>query len=307
MAWVIALGCLITNAWASDACSLFMQRSDWSRGCRRRLRASLVEVSSSGDWNAAGMWTHPLLSPTALSACLKNKTIFFAGDSHLRMVVLGLIENLTSTVQDLYIDSRDNKLSGCGGRDGFDIKECGWPRSKRWVLNASGNLTEEIKILRPVDVMSAPRLQDEEWWTVFQFKTFVSTPLVDASIMEQLRVYSADLLVLETGPWGWVPYDGLNYSAQATRFLQTVLRGFKGPVVWLLDGQQDNMDELRAVLARFPDVLVFDRTRSIVRGLLWQLPSYHVHGYAGPIATTHGLQLLTWACTYEAHSYSRSI
>lgn len=284
-------------------CEVFGVRAGRDEECWGYLRERLGEASS-GKWVAG--WgrgdTH-----VQVGACLKGRTVYLVGSSHMRTMVLDLLKGMTGREQDMHIASRDR---GCTGLDGFDIKGCGWPQSKVWEMEG-GRVVSEEKYVEPRRLFE-DGLSGDAWRLVFQFKTFVDTPELDDMIVRQLNGYKASVVVIEVGIWGWLAYEGGGgLDEQARRFLEKIRSGYDGTIVLVVDGYNYghvgphivNGSTIAPVLVRvaqeLKDILVFDRTESLVAaGKVERLrESMERHGYAGTVSREHARMLFSFLCT----------
>lgn len=313
--WVFTWGIGPAQSWEYE-CSVFQPRTP---RCRLVLDLRLRGVMVSGNWTDDGHWDeHYDKSPqlirkrSLLSACLRGKTLFFAGSSFTRVMILGFLEELTGQTQDSNIGSRHPNRS-CANMDGYDIESCGWPGSKWWILQPKGSGQHDI--VQEAAYTTAPPAvfprgpTDEQWMIVFQFKTFVRTPELDTEIIRQARGYRADLFILETGIWGFLHVLG-SEEEQSQSLLHTIRQGYSvNNVIMVTDGfhrgvigpHMVNGSVARDLLhnaARDAGFIRFDRT-----DLLFQASkqpalaaSMSAHGYAGRVSNLHTLMLFSFMC-----------
>jgi hypothetical protein len=144
---------------------------------------------------------------------------------------------------------------------------------------------------------------------VFQFKTFVSTPELDAEVIRQTRGYNADLLVLETGIWGFVPKLG-SAEHQSRTFLKTMQDGFKASnIIIITDGFHQGMigphvvnGSIAASALKTASLdlgcITFDRTKLLhdANSIPLLADSMAKHGYAGLVSNLHALMLFSFIC-----------
>lgn len=286
-------------------CAVLGARSEVfaNRECWQYLSERLDDLSSA-KWVAGwGRGDDDVQSRTRLN----GRTLFFVGSSHMRTMLLDMLQGITGRVQDLHIASRSRS---CPNLDGFDIQGCGWPHSKMWEI-AGGRVLAEEKHVQPRTTFP-PAAPTDAWRMVFQFKTFVDTPELDAMIVKQANGYRADALVLELGIWGWLAYEGGgDLEAQATRFFNVIRGGYDGTIVLVVDAYNFghvgphivNGSEIAPVLLRvargMQDVLVFDRTEGLLAAAKVERlqESMARHGYAGAVSMAHIRALLSVLCT----------
>ena len=229
-----------------------------------------------------------------------------------RTMVVGFLEELTGQKQSTHIESRDGDSNSCSNLDGYDIANCGWPRSKWW-------LVEHKKLVREAKYTTPPQEAHEfppapgpgQWLLVFQFKTFVSTPELDADLIRQAGSsgYKADLLVIETGIWGYLPWLG-PVEEQTSTFLRTIQMGYTASnVVVITDGFHQGMIGPHVVNGSVASTALgaesgrmgfihFDRTMLLHNASLhpdWA-ESMSSHGYAGAVSNMHALILFSFMC-----------
>lgn len=285
-------------------CDLFMDRLDNPSICSHKLQNKLDFLSQ----NVFNLHSSKHLVTPALSRCMVRKTVYFAGSSHTRAMLLPFVERMTGHKQDPNLASRHKP---CTNLDGLDLTHCGWPYSRSWTFDRRGRLRHEQTFTSPPQFFELLDLFRQDWRIVFQFKTFVSTPELDQEIVRQLEEYEADLLVLEVGIWGWIPIH--QDLANHTKILLNTLRsGFDGTIIMIVDGFNYGpvgphvvngsaiAPVLQQIARQYGDVLVFDRTPSLIEAS--QQPYLHKsmesHGYAGLVADTHLDSLLYFICRH---------
>ncbi len=252
---------------------------------------------------------------SVLASCLRGKTIFFAGSSFLRVMLLGFIEELTGQQEDPYIASRDpdmRNFPACKNLDGYDLQRCGWPQSKWWLIGPSSQnkyvVIDQLKHTMPPAIFpDRPNRENNQWLIVFQFKTFVLTPEVDAEIVRQAEGYKADLIVIDTGIWGYLPHLG-SILDQTSSFFKTIQRGYSNNVIAIIDGYHQGMigphivngSLTRATLietAARLGFIVFDRTNLLMDTASQQPETMTQHGYAGLVSDVHAQMLFSFMCS----------
>lgn len=291
-------------------CDLFMDRLEHPPICARRLQDHLDFLSR----DVFNLHSSKYLGAPALSRCMARKTVYFAGSSHTRAMLLPFVERMTGHRQDPNLASRHKP---CANLDGLDLTHCGWPYSRSWTFDRRGRLRHEQTFTSPPLSFEPLDLFRQDWRFVFQFKTFVSTPGLDQEILRQLEEYEADLLVLEVGVWGWLPAH--QDLANHTRTLLDTLRtGFDGTIIMIVDGFNYGpvgphvvngsavAPVLKRVARQYGDVLVFDRTPSLIEAsqLSYLRGSMEKHGYAGLVADAHLTSLLYFVCRH-CQTYQR--
>jgi len=262
--------------------------------------------------------TTPLLirKRSVLASCLSGRTVFFAGSSFARTMVVGFLEELTKQKQSTHIESRDGDSNSCRNLDGYDIANCGWPRSKWWLVERQKQgvvvVVDEAKYMTPPQTHEFPPTPGPgQWLIVFQFKTFVSTPELDADLIRQVGSsgYKADLLVIETGIWGYLSWLG-SVEEQTSTFLQTIQTGYTASnVIVITDGFHQGMIGPHVVNGSVASTALgaesgsmgfihFDRTmllHNASRHPDWAV-SMSSHGYAGAVSNMHALILFSFMC-----------
>lgn len=275
---------------------------------------------TSGNWTADGVWTESrytkpqlIRSKSALSSCLAGKTLFFVGSSFTRVMLLGFLEELTGQKQNPSIGSRHPKRF-CANLDGYDIETCGWPNSKWWIVERQGRKNKYAIVKEAQYTTSPPHAFPDgpgpnQWMIVFQFKTFVLTPQLDADIVRQAHGYKVNLLILEAGIWGYLPFLG-SREEQTRLWLETIQQGYTSSnVIVITDGFHHGMigphvvngsiaRKLLADAVARAQFVSFDRTDLLVQAS--KLPalseSMDSHGYAGSVSNLHIQMLFSFMC-----------
>jgi hypothetical protein len=292
-------------------CSVFDKTS---AHCQSVLQTTLHNIISSGNWSKDGDWgprSHLISKRSILSQCLAKRTLLFVGSSFMRTMLIGFLEELTGRKHNTYIESR-HPGKFCGNLDGYDVTACGWPASKWWLVERQGRnqytVVKEVKYSSPPKTFP-PEPEKDQWLIVFQFKTFVLTPELDTEVIRQARGYKADLLVLETGIWGFLPWFG-SMEFQTETLLKTIREGFTtSHVIFIIDGFHHGMIGPHVVnssiaapvlnsVAQQMGLIRFDRT-----GMLESAhnnpalaESMSRHGYAGAVSNLHTLMLFSLIC-----------
>jgi hypothetical protein len=284
--------------------NLFSERSDiplsYIDMLQRELNKTMFSIWDSSYKNS--------YSGSSLAKCMSSKTIYFAGSSFMRTMLLPFIERMTERPQDYNLASR-SKL--CSNLDGLDLISCGWPYSRSWTFNKRGRLIKEISYVSPPSEIDLLHIERRDWRFVFQFKTFINTPELDQEILVQLEEYEADLLILEVGIWGWMPnHEDLNLHTK--EMLQRLRKGYSGNIIMIVDGYHlgpigphvVNGSYVAPILIKvakeFKDILVLDRTHSLYQAYEMSnlKTSMKRHGYGGRVADTHFLVLLDFICQH---------
>ena len=303
-------------AWEYE-CRVFQKRSP---GCQLVLQQRLQNIMTSGNWTADGTWVaksysrNPLIRKrSVLSSCLSRRILFFAGSSFTRVMLLDFLEELTGEVQDPHIGSRHPKKF-CSNLDGYDIKTCGWPSSKWWLLGRQAGRAK-LHIVKEASFASPPTSfpvipGKDQWMVVFQFKTFVRTPELDTEILRQARGYQADLLVIETGVWGFLPSSNETVEEQSRKWIKSVQEEYTASnVIVMMDGFHYGMigpHVVHGAVARNSlfniswdaGFIRFDRTDMLRHAALVPAlsDSMAAHGYSGAVSKLHALMLFSFLC-----------
>lgn len=300
---VLYLSCLISLGTAWYQCDIFAERNTRSAQCKERLQERL-HSHAKRKWRQSKPMPH--MDKASIARCMQNKTTYFAGSSHTRTMLLSLIERITKKPQDSNLASRHKS---CANLDGLDITDCGWPYSRYWVFGHNALLKKEATFFSPPNLFTDLNETSNEWRFVFQFKTFVSTPVLDQEIIRQLHEYHANLLVLEVGIWGWMP-SNQNLAEHATVLLNTLRNNYTGTIILVIDGFNFGpvgphivngsviAPILTNVAQNMQDVLIFDRTSSLqaANKKKYLQNSMMRHGYAGEVADAHMSSLLHFIC-----------
>ena len=292
---LLGVGVLICFTHANAQCSVLAEtRRDRGAGCWASLHAAIAVHANESHVQVMRKTTQ----------WPDGHTIFFAGSSHMRTMVLDLLEFITGRRPD---SSRmASRQYACPNLDGMDIERCGWPASARWLMRRDEIIEHKLFAEPPEDF---PQLydDDEAWRIVYQFKTFVSTPRLDRQIVRQLAGYTASCLVIEVGAWGFLEQEEGSLEDQAWRLMHTLREGFKGSIILVIDGYHSGAvgphikvegahiaPTLKRIAGHWGDIFVFDRTESLhdaaTRPLLSS--SMAAHGYAGAVATRHVLSIM---------------